>query len=58
MLNLQYFIILVILYDDSLYPMSYYKNVPRWAPVAHACNPSHSGVKDQEDCGLKPVPGK
>jgi hypothetical protein len=25
------------------------------APVAHACNPSYSGGKDQEDGGLKPV---
>jgi hypothetical protein len=23
--------------------------------VAHACNPSYSGGRDQEDCGLKPV---
>jgi hypothetical protein len=22
--------------------------------VAHACNPSYSGGRDQEDCGLKP----
>jgi hypothetical protein len=27
-------------------------------PVAHTCNPSYSGGSDQEDCGLKPVPGK
>jgi hypothetical protein len=26
-----------------------------WAPVAHTCNPSYSGDRDQEDCGLKPV---
>jgi hypothetical protein len=25
------------------------------APVAHACNPSYSGGRDQEDCGLKPT---
>jgi hypothetical protein len=25
------------------------------APVAHACNPSYSGGRDQEDHGLKPV---
>jgi hypothetical protein len=24
-------------------------------PVAHACNPSYSGSRDQEDCGLKPA---
>jgi hypothetical protein len=26
-----------------------------WALVAHACNPSYSGGRDQEDCGRKPV---
>jgi hypothetical protein len=25
------------------------------APVAHACNPSYSGGRDQEDQGLKPA---
>jgi hypothetical protein len=25
-------------------------------PVAHTCNPSYSGGRDQEDCGSKPVP--
>jgi hypothetical protein len=25
------------------------------APVAHACNPSYSGGRDQEDRGLKPA---
>jgi hypothetical protein len=25
-----------------------------WELVAHACNPSYSGGRDQEDCGLKP----
>jgi hypothetical protein len=25
------------------------------APVAHACNPSYSGGRDQEDPGLKPA---
>jgi hypothetical protein len=24
-------------------------------PVAHACNPSNSGGRDEEDCGLKPT---
>jgi hypothetical protein len=28
------------------------------APVAHACNPSYSGGRDQEDHGSKPAPGK
>jgi hypothetical protein len=26
-----------------------------WAPVAHACNLSYSGGRDQEDRGLKPA---
>jgi hypothetical protein len=26
-----------------------------WVPVAHTCNPSYSGSRDQEDCGLKPA---
>jgi hypothetical protein len=26
-----------------------------WAPVAHTCNPSYSGGRDQEDRGLKPA---
>jgi hypothetical protein len=26
-----------------------------WALVAHDCNPSYSGGRDQEDCCLKPV---
>jgi hypothetical protein len=26
--------------------------------VAHACNPSYLGGRDQEDHGLKPAPGK
>jgi hypothetical protein len=27
-------------------------------PVAHACSPSYSGGRDQEDCGKKPAWGK
>jgi hypothetical protein len=26
-----------------------------WVPVAHACNPSYSGVRDQDDLGSKPA---
>jgi hypothetical protein len=26
--------------------------------VTHACNPSYSGGRDQEDCDLKPAPAK
>jgi hypothetical protein len=28
------------------------------APVAHTCNPSYSGGRDQEDHSLKLIPGK
>jgi hypothetical protein len=27
----------------------------RWAVVTHACNPSYSGGRDQENQGLKPA---
>jgi hypothetical protein len=30
------------------------RNQHRWVPVAHACSPSYSGGRDQENCGLKP----
>jgi hypothetical protein len=30
----------------------------RWALVIHACNPSYSGGRDQQDRGLKPAVGK
>jgi hypothetical protein len=26
-----------------------------WALMVHACNPSYSEVRDQDDCGLKPA---
>jgi hypothetical protein len=26
-----------------------------WVPLAHACNPSYSGGRDQEDRGSKPA---
>jgi hypothetical protein len=26
-----------------------------WAPMAHACNHSYSGSRDQEDCSSKPA---
>jgi hypothetical protein len=29
------------------------KLIGSWAPVAHSYNPSYSGGRDQEDCGLK-----
>jgi hypothetical protein len=29
-----------------------------WVLVAHTCNPSYSGGRDQEDHGLKPALGK
>jgi hypothetical protein len=30
----------------------------RLGGVAHVCNPSYSGSKDEEDCGLRPAQGK
>jgi hypothetical protein len=35
--------------------MLYYWKCQGQAPVAHACNPSYSSGRDQEDCGLKPA---
>jgi hypothetical protein len=32
-----------------------YKNYPSWALVAHSCNPSYSGGRDQEDHSSKPA---
>jgi hypothetical protein len=29
-----------------------------WPPVAHPCNPSYLGGRDQEDYSLKTAPGK
>jgi hypothetical protein len=29
-----------------------------WTLVAHACNPSYSGSRDQEDWGSKPAQGQ
>jgi hypothetical protein len=29
-----------------------------WVPTAHTYNPSHSGGRDQEDCGSKQSLGK
>jgi hypothetical protein len=34
--------------------LKYY--IMSWTPVAHTCNPSYSGGRDQEDCGLKSAP--
>jgi hypothetical protein len=31
------------------------KKIKSQAPVAHACNPSYSGDRDQEDCGSRPA---
>jgi hypothetical protein len=36
-------------------PHSQSKERMLWAPVAHACNPSNSGGRDQEGCNLKPA---
>jgi hypothetical protein len=31
------------------------KEITFWVPVAHACNPSYSGGRDQDDHGSKPA---
>jgi hypothetical protein len=31
------------------------ENMNSQEPVTHACNPSYSGARDQEDCGSNPV---
>jgi hypothetical protein len=31
------------------------KPIGFWVSMAHACNPSYSGGRDQEDCGMKPT---
>jgi hypothetical protein len=45
----------------SYFAMKYFKikklNVS-WAPVAHSCNPSYTGGRDQEDGGSRPFMGK
>jgi hypothetical protein len=33
------------------------KEIPRQAPVAHACTPSYLRGRDQEDCSSKPAQG-
>jgi hypothetical protein len=34
---------------------SFTKRIVNWVLVAHACNPSYSGGRDQEDQGSKPA---
>jgi hypothetical protein len=33
----------------------YHKAWESWTLVAHTCNSSYSGGRDQEDCGSKPA---
>jgi hypothetical protein len=40
--------------DINTKPLPFRKHVS-WVPVAHACNPSYLGGRDQEDPGSKPV---
>jgi hypothetical protein len=37
------------------FPVGGGRQMSSWAPVAHTCNPSSSGGRDQEDCGSKPA---
>jgi hypothetical protein len=44
---------------EHLFPVAKLKEKPRsQVPAAHACNPSYSEIRDQEDCGFKASPGK
>jgi hypothetical protein len=43
------------LFINYLVCVRHYKNAICWVLVAHACNLSYSGGRDQEDRGLKPV---
>jgi hypothetical protein len=38
--------------------MHNYKNDQGWVLMAHACNPSYLGGRDQEDHGLKSAKAK
>jgi hypothetical protein len=38
---------------EGLLPKTVQEEVENWVPVAHTCNPSYSGGRDQEDHGLK-----
>jgi hypothetical protein len=42
------------LVDQDLF-LTYKKYSRSWAPVAHSCNPSYPGGRDQEDPGLRPA---
>jgi hypothetical protein len=46
---------LLRLYRYNVYINLQYKNKLTQAPVAHTCNPSYSGGRDQEDRGSKPA---
>jgi hypothetical protein len=42
-------------HDLGLDPRSSKKYALSQVPVAHTCNPTYSGGRDQEDCGSKPA---
>jgi hypothetical protein len=37
------------------YYSAFKRKISCWALVVHACNPSYSGVRDQEDHSLRPA---
>jgi hypothetical protein len=45
-----------LLVGEALIKYSTTRTHGSWAPVAHTCNPSYSGGRDQEDRGSKPAP--
>jgi hypothetical protein len=51
-------ILTVSLYRDCGNCQAFKETFVHRAQVAHACNPSYSGGRDQEDRGSKPALGK
>jgi hypothetical protein len=41
--------------SQCLQSVTYTIILSSWVPMAHACNPSYSGGRDQEDYGSKPA---
>jgi hypothetical protein len=41
--------------ENSLYIPTLISYLPSWALMAHSCNPSYAGGRDQEDGGLQKI---
>jgi hypothetical protein len=46
------------IYEKGFMYMIYKKETTSQVLVAHTCNPSYSGGRDQKDLGSKPAQGK